>query len=224
MESIKAHWPTDQFQLQFLADQLRDSSTAMVLLVLGAGILFLFYGRILFRFIIMINTALLAGALGWQIGTEAGKSPLLFALGFGAVFGLLSWPLFKIVAALLCGLAGTTLIAQIAPILPRGDEFFALYSLAGFVVFSVVGGLLIPFAVTLITALEGSIMTLLSLLTLAQRFGLIHQNAPWIKLTKTGPVHIAVAVLAILGIFYQLGISSGNPASPKESGTKPASK
>jgi hypothetical protein len=200
-------WQWEQLQLQYWVDWLQSLPLAAVILAVAAGIIVLLYGRTLFRAIVVINAAILAGYLGWQVGLPMNR-PWLFSLGFAVIFGILAWPLFKLGVAVLFGLVGAALGMQAAAVSPYAETYGFIFAIVGFVVFAVLGWLVLLFAVTVFTAVEGSIMIVLSLLELMRRGGMRVREIPWLAPDRVGAVHIIILVLALLGILYQFGVAA----------------
>ena len=188
----------------------------MVLLTIAAGIIFLLYGKSLFRWIIIINAMILAGWVGWRIGLSFNR-PWLVAIGLALVWGILAWPLFKFGVAILCGLAGMVFAMQIATLFDRGPIYAPVFAIAGFVVFAVLGWLLLMGAITIFTAMEGSAMIIVSAVILAQRAGIL----PLLTPDRMGIIRAAIIILGIIGILYQFGFTSRHiKATPSTNVTK----
>jgi hypothetical protein len=214
--------PANKFQLVFWIDQLRQFPTLFLILLVAAGLIFLLYGQSAFRVIVIVHAVILAGALGWYLGSATGK-PWLFAIGFAAIFGILAWPLFKLAIAVLCGLAGVALVSQVTLLFARGPEFLPITSVLGFILFAVAGFFLIPVAVTVFTALEGAGLILLPLLVIAEKLGMSFQKTAWLTYDRPGVLHAAILVLALLGMLYQIGHpGKSQSAPPSEKPTKSA--
>jgi hypothetical protein len=207
--------PGEKFQLIFWINQLRSFPTLLLILLIAAGVILLLYGQSTFRVIVILHAVLLAGALGWQLGSAMNR-PGLVALGFAVVFGILAWPLLKLGVAVLCGLAGVALMTQIVLLFPRGPEFLPYAGVIGFIVFAMIGWLLVPIAVTVFTALEGSTFILLSLLVLAERLGMSFQKTAWLTFDRPGVLHAAILLLAALGMLYQMGFAHHSAKLPTQ--------
>ncbi len=212
--------PAEKFQLVFWIDQLRSVPTLLLLLLVAAGIILLLYGQGIFRAIVIIHAVLLAGFLGRQVGLAVGQ-PWLLAISFAVVCGLLAWPLFKFGIAVLCGLAGVALAAQITLMFSRGPEFLPFTGLLGFILCAIGGFFLIPVAVTVFTSLEGAGLVILPLLVVAERLGLPFQKTAWLTFDRPGVLHAAILILALLGILYQTGLAKkSHPSLFPEKTTK----
>ena len=212
--------PAEKFQLVFWIDQVRSCPTLFLILLVAAGLIFLLYGQSAFRVIVMVHAVVLAGALGWQLGSAAGR-PWLFALGFAVIFGILAWPLFKFGIAVLCGLVGAALVSQITLLFPRGPEYLPVTGILGFLLFAVAGFFLIPIAVMIFTSLEGAGLILLPLLVIAERLGMSFQKTAWLTFDRPGVLHAAILILAGLGMVYQIGFAKTphKAASPEKTQT-----
>jgi hypothetical protein len=207
--------PAEKFQLVFWIDQLRSCPTLFLILLVAAGLIFLLHGQGMFRVIVILHAVILAGFLGWQLGSATSR-PWLFALGFAVVFGILAWPLFKFGIAVLCGVVGAALVSQITLLFPRGPEYLPVTSVLGFLLFAVAGFFLIPIAVTIFTSLEGAALILLPLLVIAERLGMSFQKTAWLTFDRPGVLHAAILILAGLGMVYQIGFAEKTHKPPSE--------
>lgn len=183
-------------------EQLRQLPTPALVLMIGAGVIFLLYGRSLFRGILILNAILFGAWLGWQIG-QTTQYPYIITIGIAIVLGILAWPLFKVAVAILSGLTGATMVWQVVSLYERTAYYGPVLVIVGFLVFAVLGWFLLKATITVVTAVQGAGMILFSLVVLAQRAGLLEGG--WMQVDKPGAIHLAVVILAILGILYQIG-------------------
>jgi hypothetical protein len=219
MNDMTASWPilhADQFHLLYWVEQLRTLPTITLVLALVGGILCLLYGRSLFRMIIILNAMILAGWLGWTLGGQI-NHPLLCGVGLAVIFGLLAWPMFKLGIAVFFGLIGIGLLAWLASLFPIGQQYWPIVAAAGFLVFALLGWFLLMPAVILFTALEGAGLSILTLLVLGERLKLPLDKIPHIALDRPSLVHLAVLILAVLGIFHQMGLAEGKGQKENDS-------
>jgi len=136
-------------------------------------------------------------------------------IGMGAFCGLLAWPVFKFGVAMMFGLTGVSLVMQLTSGWNQLASYSPWFAGVSFLVFALLGWFLLKAAVIIFTAGEGSVMIVLSLFILVSRAGLDLRNIPWINLDRPGVINLAILVLAILGILYQLGLSERQAGEKK---------
>jgi hypothetical protein len=145
--------------------------------------------------------------LGWQAG-QSTAHPYIITAGLAVVFGLLAWPLFKFAVAISSGLVGATLVWHVVSLYERWAYYWPAFVVVGFLVFAILGWFLLKAMIIVVTAAQGAAMIILSLVVLAQRSGLL-VGSMWTKVDEPGAVHLAVLILTVLGILYQIGFAEG---------------
>ncbi len=202
-----------KFQLLNWIDYLGTLPIILVILSLASGMIFLMYGKMLFKVIVMIHAAVAAGYFGWMLGMNTNK-PWIFAIGFALIFGILAWPMLKVAVAGISGMVGATLILQFLIFIPGAARFGQIIAAVSFVTFAILGWFLLMPAVVIFTAIEGSAMVILSTLTLIDRTGLTSANLRWFVFDKSGPVIFFILLLAAAGVAYQMGF--GEKKAPEQ--------
>jgi hypothetical protein len=202
-----AFLPSHVFNWSSWVGQLEQLPPLALILMIAAGIIFLLYGRSLFRWIVIINAIVLGGTLGWQVG-QSTAYPYIVAIGLAVVFGLLGWPLFKFAIAVSSGLVGATLVWQVVSLYERWAYYWPAFVVVGFLVFAILGWFLLKAMIIVVTSVQGAAMIILSLVVLAQRGGIL-VGSIWTQVDEPGAVHLAVLILAVLGVLYQIGFAEG---------------
>ena len=203
--------PSDKFNFSSWVEQLRQLPTPALILMIAAGVIFLLYGRSLFRGIVILNAMIFGAYLGWQIG-ESTQYLYVITIGFAVVFGLLAWPLFKLAVAMSSGLAGAAMVWQVVSLNERMTSYWPVFVIIGFLVFAVLGWFLLKGMITIVTAVQGASMILLSLVVLSDRTGIL-AGSDWTRVDSLGVVHLAVVILAMVGILYQIGFTGKKTSS-----------
>ena len=203
---------TNKFQLLYWLDSISRLPIAIVLLILGCGILFLVYGKMIFSIAIVINAAMLGGYFGWALGIGSTK-PYLFAIGFALLFGILAWPMLHIAVAFFAGMLGMTLFVQLIFVWPKLSEIAPILAAVGFILFAILGWKLLVPAVILFTSLEGATMTTLAILALINQFAGSNVNVRWFVFGKSGIIALIIFGLTAAGIMYQLRLEESQSLS-----------
>jgi len=203
---------TNKFQLLYWLDSITRLPLVIILLVLGCGILFLVYGKMIFHLAIILNAAVMAGYIGWALGAEMGR-PYLFAIGFALLFGILAWPLLHIAVAFFAGMVGMTIFIQVVLFWPKLIDATPILAAIGFIAFAIIGWFLLIPAVILFTSLEGATMVTLASLAIVNQLAGSNVNIRWLVFGKSGLITLIIFVLTVIGIIYQLKFSDSKSLS-----------
>ncbi len=205
---------SNKFQLLYWYDLINTLPIAVIILILLSGVLLLFHGKSIFKWIVILNAAGMGAYIGWSVGLIHNR-PVLFAIGLGVVVGILAWPLLRLAVALLCGIIGIAVFTQIVFVLPRLASIQPMINLAGFIIFAILGWFLLIPAVILFTSIEGAGMIILAGIAILERMGIV-ENGRWIVFGKTNTMIFFVLGLAMLGLIYQLGVGESKLVPPVE--------
>ncbi len=203
---------TNKFQLLYWLDSISRLPIVLVLLILGCGLLFLVYGKMIFNIAVIINAAMFGGYFGWALGIPNGR-PYLFAIGFACLFGLLAWPMLHIAVAFVAGMIGMTLFVQLVFVWPKLSEASPILAALGFIIFAILGWKLLIPAVILFTSLEGATMTTLAVLALVNQLASGNVNVRWFVFGKSGIIAIIIFALTAIGIMYQMRLDNSKSLS-----------
>lgn len=192
-----------KFHLLSWLAYLRNLSPSMLLLVLAAGVIFLLYGRVVFKTVVILNAALLAGYVGWHLGQMV-EHPRLLAAGSAIVVGLLAWPLLELGVACITGLVGAVIAVSVfSMVMPQYQPYTPIVAGVGFVLFAFLGWFLFQPAVMAFTAFQGASMIVLTAVTLLDRFGPKVWNVQWWAVSHSLAVAALIVALTVLGVAYQ---------------------
>jgi hypothetical protein len=162
-------------QDQFI-QSLVDMGSWQGLLLLAAGLVYLFYGWKVFKALVIINAGLVGLLVGYYLGSMGSGSMRWFGSIAGAVLlAALAWPLMKYAISVMGALAGGALgygaWAAIASSIGRED--LMPYAWAGAVMGLITLGLLafviLQMTVITFTSLQGAVMAVGGLLCLLMK-------------------------------------------------------
>ena len=203
---------TNKFQLLYWLDSISRLPLAIIILILGCGLLFLVYGKMIFNIAVVINAAMFGAYFGWTLGIATGR-PYLFAIAFGLLFGILAWPMLHIAVAFVAGMIGMTLFLQIVFVWPKLTEISPILAAIGFILFAILGWKLLIPAVILFTSLEGATMTTLATLALINQLASGNINIRWFVFGKSGIIALIIFALTAIGIIYQMKLDNSRSLS-----------
>jgi hypothetical protein len=98
-------------------------------------------------------------------------------------------------------------LSHLSDLFGFGQPYQFIISAAGFLGFAVLGWFLLMGAVIFFTAFEGASLSILSLTVLLERAHLPLEKLPGFNYGRPGLIHLAIVVLGVLGIFYQIGLA-----------------
>ena len=184
---------------------------AVIFLV--GGVLMLLFGISLFKFVVMVNTALLGAGVGMYIGDKAGNESVGALIG-GFSAALLCWPLMKHAVAMmgfiLGGLAGAALWRLFEV---KHPELFWVGGLMGGVTFGLLSFLLFRGCVMMYTSLQGAGMAVCGLLSLIMKYQDVAPKITQYLSMKTFVLPLAIFIPAMFGlIFQQMPVAGAKPA------------
>ncbi len=207
-----------------LADLPPVSEWVLASLALVGGLLMLLYGLRIFKALVIIQTALSLGTLGYAVVAHLIERPDLGWVGMlvgGLAGALLAWPLLNFFISLWGALMGAAAGALVADALGAQQHI-----IVGLIIGGLAGGLLMlivfRLVIIVLTSLFGSALTIGGLLVLVIR---IPQVGPAIRQAMEGAPLLAAAVVVVpaaIGIAYQLRFTerrdSRNESEPSDSG------
>jgi len=191
------------FDVHRWLDYLRTLPVYFSLLTLAAGIIYAFFGRSVFRLLVMVNVAAGVWAIIWPMLVEFQYGRLI-SIGVGILAGLLAWPMFKAAVAITAGAVGAWAAVQLWVVLGLGTQYWYVGLVIGAVLAAAMAIWLLAPVIIVATALQGSAMAVVSAAALAQRLGLDGQYVNRL-LAYPRRVGIAILVLAAIGLVFQIG-------------------
>lgn len=210
------NFAADSFQISNWVVSLRPLPISGILLMLGAGLIFLLYGRAIFRLALIVNAAIVAGYFGLQLGQRYGY-PAPFAAGFGVVSAILAWPLFKLTLAFCAGLIGAALAVLIITAVSDQSNNWPIAAGVGFILFAILGWYLRDPAIIVFTAIQGGAVVVLCTLTLLEQIPFLSSNIRWLVYRQGTWVWLAVLAVSLMGASFQLGFVRDHTSARPES-------
>lgn len=208
---------------------IADLHYIQCILILAAGLVYMIWGWKIFKPLVILNIALVGGALGGAAALWLKQEPYWWvgSLIGAVVLGVAAWPLFRFCLAII-GMAfgsivGYAFYTELIVWMNRPDlaQYPWLGAVAGFIVFGVIAIGFVKPAIILLTSLQGGMMILIAALGLlcnapSLRPELLTRldESPWIA-------QAAVAAVTLVGIVIQIG-KSQKAAAAAESGKKEA--
>jgi hypothetical protein len=192
-----------------------------------AGLVYMIWGWKIFKPLVILNIALVGGALGGSAALWLKQEPYWWvgAIIGAVVFAVLAWPLFRACLALI-GMAfgsmvGYAFYTELIVFMNRPDlaQYPWLGAVAGFIIFGVIAIGFVKPAIVLLTSLQGAMMILAASIGLmcksaSMRPQLLDRlcEAPWVA-------QAAVAVVTLIAITIQV-TQSQHAKSAAEGGNK----
>jgi hypothetical protein len=192
------HWPAQGDLLSFCYKMGPGEAALFVIF----GTLLLLFGINIFRFVVMLNAALLGAAVGAFIGGKAGNAGVGATVG-GFTGAALSWPLLKHAVALMGGVIGALVGATMWRLFNLDPEFFWAGALCGGVTFALTSFLLFRGCVMIYTALQGSSMVVIGILSLVFKYQDLAPRLTQALSAKAYILPIAVFIPAMCGLIFQ---------------------
>jgi len=194
-------------------DHIKESLTGLSavwsVLLLVVGLLTLVNGYRWRKIFVVAMSVILGSFAGYLTGKHF-ESPMLLAICFGALAGVLSWPLMKFAIAAVGGLMGAFLGANIwaainqAAGLNMPQESIWIGALIGLIVMGLLAFLLAKLSLVVSTSVSGATMAAIGGLMLLAGVGNFGQT---IESTFTGTgsavLPMVVLVAAIIGLVIQ---------------------
>lgn len=178
-----------------------------ILLVL-VGVVYLLYGWTLFKWLVTLNAALLAGYVGMMLGQRAGGYMVAGAFIGAAAGAAVAWPLMRWAVAVIGGLVGACVGSTVWMVLGQDPSFAWSGALTGLVAFALFTFILFRGSVIVYTSLQGALMLIMGLLGLAMKWP---ESAASVNSLCAHELVLPVSVLvaAVAGATYQQTHSGG---------------
>jgi hypothetical protein len=205
------HWPAQGDLLSFCYKMGPGEAALFVIL----GVILLLFGINIFKFVVMLNAALLGAAIGAFIGEKAGNTAVGATVG-GFTGAVLSWPLLKHAVALMGGVIGAVVGASVWRLLNLNPEFFWAGALCGGVTFGLLSFLLFRGCVMIYTALQGSSMVVVGILALVFKYQDLAPRLTQALSAKAYILPIAIFIPAMCGLIFQQTPITAGAATPQK--------
>lgn len=193
-----AHWPA---RLD-LIDWCQSMSPGTAALLVLAGVVYLLFGYYLFKWLVMLNAALIGFAMGEWIGSRFG-APISSGILGAVLVAAICWPLMKYAVAVLGGIVGGVIGASLWLTFKQEPAFAWAGAMTGVVFFGMLAFILFRGSIIMYMSLQGSLMLVLGALGLIYKY---QEIAPPLTRGLTGNAFIMPMVIlipALIGLMYQ---------------------
>ena len=219
MVTLPDHWPA---QIDILKGCETMSTGAATLLVI-AGIVYLLYGFAFFKWLVMLNAAVLGAMVGLKLG-HAYDAAIPCAIVSGFLAAAITWHSMKYSVAIMGGIFGAVLGASLWHAFDLDAQYAWSGAGMGLILFGLLAFIVFRESLMMYMSLQGSVMLVFGIL------GLIY------KLNDVGPVitnkatvtpfllPLAIFIPAIIGIIYQQQTTPIAPPGGPPAGGAPAVK
>jgi hypothetical protein len=175
---------------------------AIAAILIIAGIIYLLFGYYLYKFLIVLNFALLAAIGGAAVGSRW-HAPEIGAVVAALTAGALAWPLMKYAVAIIGGVYGAMLGAALWQGAGLHMDFAWSGATMGLILFGLLSFLLFRGCIILYTALQGSFMFVFGVLGLVCKYPDLADSIARYVTLKPMLVPIAVFVPMVIGLLFQ---------------------
>jgi hypothetical protein len=205
------HWPAQAD----LLDWCRNMNGGNAALLFMFGLVYLFYGFYLYKYLVMLNAAWFGGWIGFMLGRHSGELPLAIAMG-AVIAAAVTWPTMKYSVAVMGGLFGALFGAAVWNSCGLEQRFAWAGALSGLIAFGMLSFIIFRGSLMMYKSLQGSVMMIFGLLGLLCKYDNIAPTVTYHM--KLQPVILPMSILLamILGIVYQ----QHNHPTPSGGGAK----
>jgi hypothetical protein len=192
------HWP----QQTDLLTWCRDMNAGNAALLVMFGLVYLFYGFYLYKYLVMANAAWIGGWIGITLGRH-GNSALLGCLIGAFIAGALTWPTMKYSVAVMGGLFGAVFGASVWNSVSLDPRFAWAGALSGLIAFGMLSFIIFRGSIMMYKSLQGSVMLIFGLLGLICKYQSVGPTVTYHMKVQPVILPLAILVAMILGIVYQ---------------------
>ena len=204
------HWPA-QGELLYSLQSLGPGLAALMVLM---GVIYLLFGFNIFKYLVVVNAAVIGGAVGAAIGEHTGGAlPLAITCAF--VLAVVTWPMMKWAVAIFGGICGAAIGVSLWHTCNLDPQFAWSGAGMGLIFFTMLSFVLFKSSVMTFMSLQGAAMLIFGVLALIFKYdGLSPQVAHWFHL-KPFLLPMMVFIPTVLGVVYQQKTAiAPAPASP----------
>jgi hypothetical protein len=210
------HHLPEQGDLLSFCYKMGPGEAALFLIV---GVIFVLFGVNIFKFVVMVNAAIVGASLGAYLGEMAGNAGVGATVG-GFPAAVLSWPLMKHAVALMGFVIGAAVGGGLWRAFSLNPEFVWAGALCGGVTFGMLSFLLFRGCVMILTSLQGAGMAVVGLLALIMKYQDLAPKLTQALSAKQYILPMSIFIPALCGWIFQ---NTPGP-SAQGGGAKPAPK
>lgn len=209
--NFPAHWPAQTDLLLWL----HEMGSAVALLLVLLGLVYLLFGFYLFKPLVLLNAAFVGAMAGVIISSKTG-GPVPSGILGGFIAAAVTYPLMKWAVALMGGLFGALLGLTLWRTFGLEAGFAWTGGCMGLIACGLLCFIVFRGSVMAYTSLQGSVMLVFGILSLIYKYqGLAPKLAQGLQV-KPFMVPMIIFIATILGLIYQQnsGFNAPAPAGP----------
>jgi hypothetical protein len=202
---LPTHWPGQTDLLQWCHTMGPGEAALMIL----AGVVYLLWGLEIYKFLVILNAALLGAFLGAIVGTKVGEEIVAAAIG-AFMAGAVAWSLMKYAVSLMGGIFGALAGASLWRAFSLPPELSWAGAMSGLILFGLMSFIVFNGSVMTYMSLQGAVMLLMGVLGLASKYqDLMPKLSQWFS-KQPLLLPVAIGVPMVIGLIYQQ--TNGVPA------------
>jgi hypothetical protein len=192
------HWPGQGDLLSWC----RDMNGGNAALLIMFGLVYLFYGFYLYKYLLLANAAWIGGWVGLIIGRHSGEAALGCVVG-AFIAAAVTWPTMKYSVAVMGGLFGAVFGAAVWNSFGLERHFAWAGALSGLIAFGMLSFIIFRGSIMMYKSLQGSVMLIFGLLGLLCKYQSVGPTVTYHMKVQPVLLPLAILVAMILGIVYQ---------------------
>jgi hypothetical protein len=212
--NFPAHWPG---QVDLLV-WFHEMGSAVALLLVLLGLVYLLFGYYLFKPLVLLNAAFIGAMTGVIISNKTG-GPLPSGILGGFVAAAATYPMMKWAVALMGGIFGALLGLTLWRTFGLEPGFAWTGGCMGLIACGLLCFIVFRGSVMAYTSLQGSVMLTFGVLSLAYKYEGFAPRLAQALQVKPFVVPMCIFIATILGLIYQQ--NSGFSAAPAGAGAPP---
>jgi hypothetical protein len=208
------HWPAQSDLLSWC----RDMNGGNAALLIMFGLVYLFYGFYLYKYLVMANAAWIGGWIGYVLSRHSGEQALA-VVTCAFVAAVVTWPTMKYSVAVMGGLFGALFGAAVWNSVGLEQHFAWAGALSGLIAFGMLSFIIFRGSIMMYKSLQGSVMLIFGLLGLICKYQSVGPTVTYHIKVQPVILPLAILVAMILGIVYQQHnhpTPSGGPSGGKK--------
>ena len=195
---MSRHWP----QQTDLLTWCRDMNAGNAALLIMFGLVYLFYGFYLYKFLVLANAAWIGGWMGFMMGRHTGEGLLGLAIG-AFIAAAVTWPTMKYSVAVMGGLFGAVFGASVWNSCSLDPRFAWAGALSGLIAFGMLSFIVFRGSIMMYKSLQGSVMLVFGLLGLLCKYQTVAPTLTHHMRVQPVLLPLAILVAMVMGFVYQ---------------------